>query len=150
MNNLLDNIVKLMNRDLDQLSREIAAYKNEENIWLIDKQIANTAGNLSMHICGNLLHFIGAILGNSDYKRNRENEFAAKNVQRDELLKEIEVTKNSVKTTLEKLNVDEINKDYPQEVLGYKMSTQYFLIHLHGHLNYHLGQVNYHRRLLDN
>lgn len=148
-NSFLDNIKVLMNRELNQLSREISLYKSEENIWVIGKEIANTAGNLTLHICGNLQHFIGNILGNSGYKRNREYEFSAKSVKKSELLKEIETTKDMVNSALQNLPEKEILQDYPQQVLGYKMSKQYFLIHLHGHLNYHLGQINYHRRLLD-
>lgn len=149
MSNFLDDIKTLISRDLDTLSHELISYKSEENIWVIGKDIANTAGNLTLHVCGNLQHFIGTILGKGSYKRNREYEFSVKHISRYELLKEIEITKDTMKATLEKLTSDELQEDYPMEVLGYKMSTFYFLVHLQGHLNYHLGQINYHRRLLD-
>ena len=108
-NSFLDNIKVLMNRELNQLSKEISLYKSEENIWVIGKEIANTAGNLTLHICGNLQHFIGNILGNSGYKRNREYEFSAKSVKKSELLKEIETTKDMVNSALQNLPEKERN-----------------------------------------
>ncbi len=149
MNSFLDNIRFLMSRELDKLAKEVSSYKSEENIWVTGKEIANTAGNLTLHICGNLQHFIGAILGHTSYRRNREYEFSARSVKKNDLQKEIETTKEAVESTLQQISEDELQEDYPLEVLGYKMSKQYFLIHLYGHLNYHLGQINYHRRLLD-
>lgn len=145
----LKNYLNLVNRDLDKLSKEITSFKNEEIIWVIGKGITNSAGNLSLHICGNLQHYIGAILGKSGYKRDRDFEFSAKRINREGLLIEIQKTKDAVNSTLEQLTDESMQEEYPLEVLGYKMTTQYFLIHLHGHLNYHLGQINYHRRLLD-
>lgn len=98
---------------------------------------------------GNLNHFFGAILGNSGYVRNRELEFSLKNIPRTELAQQIEATLNIVISTLDQLSEDDLAKEYPIEPLGYKMTTEYFLIHLFGHLGYHLGQINFHRRLLD-
>lgn len=54
-----------------------------------------------------------------------------------------------IDSALDKLSQGDLEKDYQTEALAYKMTTGYFLIHLLSHLNYHLGQINYHRRLLD-
>ena len=61
----------------------------------------------------------------------------------------VEKLQNVVTASLEGLDESMLAKDYPLEVFGSKMSHSYFLIHLFGHFSYHLGQVNYHRRLLD-
>ncbi|WP_365992421.1 DinB family protein [uncultured Chryseobacterium sp.] len=111
--------------------------------------MANSAGNLALHLVGNLSHFVGAILGNSGYIRNRELEFSLKDVPRAELIQQIEKVTETVTLTLENISAEELEKDFPGEPLGYKMTTAYFLIHLFGHLSYHLGQINYHRRMLD-
>lgn len=99
-----------------------------------------------MHICGNLKHFIGHLLGGTDYLRNREKEFLLSDVEKEELLKNIDETLEIIKSTLKKLDPNSINKKYPIDVLGYEMTTEYFLIHLAAHLNYHLDQINYLRR----
>lgn len=144
-----ESLQSLYKRDLSKLKTEIESYQNEESIWKIDKNILNSTGNLCLHLVGNLNHFFGAILGNSGYVRNREEEFSLKDIPRAELIKQIEKTFNIVISTLDQLSEEDLAKEYPLEPLGYTMTTEYFLIHLFGHLSYHLGQINYHRRLLD-
>ncbi|WP_294316857.1 DinB family protein [Chryseobacterium endophyticum] len=146
---ITENIKSLFIRDLNKLKLEIEAYQTEEVIWKIDKNIANSTGNLALHLVGNLSHFVGAILGNSGYIRNRELEFSLKDVPRVELIQQIEKVTETVTLTLENISAEELEKDFPGDPLGYKMTTGYFLIHLFGHLSYHLGQINYHRRMLD-
>jgi|UPI00064903B1 uncharacterized damage-inducible protein DinB len=146
---MIQSLQSLFTRDLNKLKTEIESYQNEEIIWKIDKNILNSAGNLSLHLVGNISHFVGAILGNSGYIRNRELEFSLKDIPRTELIQQIENTIKVVNSSLEKLSEEELKKEYPIEPLGYTMTTEYFLIHLFGHLGYHLGQINYHRRLLN-
>jgi uncharacterized damage-inducible protein DinB len=148
MNALINSLDKVIQRDLEKLQAEISSYPNEESIWLLKGDIKNTAGNLCLHLCGNLQHFIGKILGGSDYVRDRDREFAVKNVPTKNLLAEIENTKKAVALALTKLDPSVLEKDYPIQVFNEPMTTNYFLLHLAGHLNYHLGQINYHRRLL--
>ena len=144
----INSIDKLIERDLNKLETEINLYKSEDSIWVVDKEIKNSAGNLCLHLCGNLRTYVGAILGKTGYVRDRDYEFAAKGVSRSELINHINQTKVAVKSTLQKLDPAVINKEYEQQVLGYPMTTMYFLIHLTAHFEYHLGQINYHRRLL--
>ena len=142
-------LVELFKRDLDVLNKEISLYSDESKLWLISRDIKNSAGNLCLHICGNLQHFIGAVLGKTEYVRDRDAEFSKKNVPKDQLLNSIETTKEDIATVLESLSEDQLARDYPIDLFKTKMTTSFFLIHLHSHLNYHLGQINYHRRLLD-
>ncbi|MFP3592019.1 DinB family protein [Chryseobacterium sp. SIMBA_038] len=147
---ITESLKSLYTRDFNKLKTEIEAYQNEDSMWKIDENIANSAGNLCLHLVGNLNHFFGAILGNSGYVRNRELEFSLKDIPRIELIEKVEGTLDIVIKTLDQLNENDLEKEYPIEPLGYKMTTEYFLIHLFGHLSYHVGQINYHRRLLDN
>ena len=147
---MIKTLDTLFQRDLENLKTEISSYKAEKNLWKISGTIKNSAGNLCLHLCGNLQHFIGAVLGNSDYVRNRETEFSRKNVPVKELVKEIELTTTVVEKTLNNLKEVQLKETFPINVFSYEMTTEYFLVHLATHLNYHLGQINYHRRLLDN
>jgi len=137
-------------RDLTILRKEISLYTNENSIWKTDKSISNSAGNLCLHLVGNLNTYIGAVLGNSGYIRNRDLEFSLKNVPRNELLSKIDKTIIVVENTLGQLQDTQLSTEYPVLVWEEKTSVAYLLIHLAAHLGYHLGQVNYHRRLLDN
>lgn len=146
---LTDTLKRLYSRDLLKLKEELELYSNEDNIWRVDRNILNTAGNLTLHLVGNLNTYIGAELGNTGYIRNRPEEFSLKNIPRQELISKIERTIEILDTTLDALTEDQLKSEYPQVVAGNKVSTEYFLVHLATHLSYHLGQVNYHRRLLD-
>jgi hypothetical protein len=145
----IESISKLFERDLQKLEEEIKSYRNESSIWKTEGDIKNSAGNLCLHLCGNLQHYIGAVLGDTGYNRNRDLEFSAKGIKQAELIDEIQKTKRSVLATLKMINPDILVKDYPSPVFDYAMSTMHFFIHLQSHFNYHLGQINYHRRLLD-
>lgn len=142
--------IEFFERDLTTLHKEIGLYKNETNLWVISGEISNCSGNLCLHLIGNLNHFIGAILGKTGYVRDRDKEFSTQHVPRPELLASIEKTKHLVNRTLQDLSTEKYNSLYPIEFLGKNMMTDQMLLQLLTHLNYHLGQINYHRRLLDN
>ena len=143
------NLTVIITRDLQKLKSELELYQDEANIWKVDKNIANTAGNLCLHLVGNLNTYIGATLGNTGYVRDRDAEFSLKNVSRKELIQKIEATIAMINTVLPAVDEKTLKDEYPMLVLKEKTSTEYFLVHLAVHLGYHLGQVNYHRRLLD-
>jgi hypothetical protein len=143
------HLIPLFQKDLDKLKEEITLYPKDEQLWQVREGINNSGGNLCLHLTGNLQHFIGAVLGDSGYVRNRDAEFRLKNVPRSKLLEDIDITRNVVTDTLEQLSKNELQKDYPLPVLNEeKTNTSYFLLHLLNHLNYHIGQINYHRRII--
>lgn len=142
-------LIKIFKRDLNKLKKEIELYRHEHNLWLVDKEITNCAGNLCLHLIGNLNAFIGADIGNTGYIRKRDLEFSLKDVPRVELIRKIDEVIIIIETTLLKLTVEDLQKEFSRRVFEEKMTTEYFLVHLTTHLSYHLGQINYHRRLLD-
>jgi len=141
---------KLIIRDLGVLKKEIESYQNEQKIWYVEKQIANTAGNLCLHLIGNLNTYIGAEFGNTGYIRNRPLEFSARDIPRAELIRSIDETILVMEAAFSKLSDEQLTEEYKQRVLDEEsVSNGHFLTHLAMHLSYHLGQINYHRRLLD-
>ncbi|GAG92359.1 unnamed protein product [marine sediment metagenome] len=145
---MTESLNRVMQRNLQQLKKEMAAYANEKDLWLMAGEIPNSAGTLCLHLCGNLQHYIGAVLGNSSYIRQRDAEFTIKNVPEQELQLLIDTTMKVVSNTLRKLESESLTENYPEQIFSTPMTTEYFLIHLASHLGYHLGQINYHRRLL--
>jgi hypothetical protein len=146
---VIDTLKILFDRDLQKLRMELELYKLESNIWRIERNISNSAGNLCLHLIGNLNTYIGGQIGKTNYVRNRDLEFSLKDVPRIELLSRIDATRQVVNHSLSKLTVEELQAEFPLLVLAERTSTEYILIHLATHLAYHLGQINYHRRLLD-
>ena len=144
---IVETLLKLFDRDLLRLEEEISLYPSEESIWKLSGDIKNTAGNLCLHLCGNLQHYIGRNLGRISYQRNRDNEFSAHGLTKAELISEVQKTRQTVRESLETLKPSILETEYPEKVYDYPMTTGYFLIHLTAHLSYHLGQINYHRRM---
>lgn len=136
-------------RDVNRLRNEIEQYQQEITLWQIEGSIANSAGNLCLHLIGNLNTYIGKELGQSGYVRNRDLEFSAKDVSKEELLQKIEATIDVLNRTFDQLTDEQLAQEYPALVFAEKTSIHYMLVHLAAHLSYHLGQINYHRRLLD-
>jgi len=146
---IIPALKSLFARDLSKLRTEISLYSTEANLWKVDKLITNPAGNLCLHLVRNLNTYIGKELGGTNYVRDRDAEFALRNVPKAELLEKVDNTLRIVDLSLDKLSPSDLQKPYPVLVLAETTTTGYFLIHLATHLTYHLGQVNYHRRLLD-
>lgn len=144
-----NELITFFEGELNKLITELELYKNEENIWRIEKNIANSAGNLTLHLIGNLHTFIGKEIGKTDYIRNRALEFTQKNISRIELINSINITIEMITKSLISITNEELKNDYPVLKFSKTETTEYLLIHLIKHLSYHLGQINYHRRLID-
>ncbi len=145
---MIKDFIELYVRDLNKLKSEINLYSDEKKIWELKGDISNTAGNLCLHLTGNLHHFIGAILGNTGYIRDRDAEFALKNIPREKLNENIDSAINVIQTTLTSITDADLKKDFPIEKNGKIETTEHMLLHLYGHLTYHIGQINYHRRMI--
>lgn len=142
-------LTSLFTRELNTLIKELNLFKSDDAIWETVPGVSNSAGNLSLHIIGNLNHFVGHMLGNTDYVRNRDLEFSAKSIEKSRLISDLESTIELIKKVLPTITEENLNSDFPYELNGQKYKTDMFLNHLLLHLSYHLGQVNYLRRFLE-
>lgn len=145
---MLTHLLQLYDRDLTLLATEVTLYPSDESLWKVVPGTSNSGGNLVLHLCGNLRHYIGFRLGQVDYRRDRPAEFATRGLSRGELLTLIELARQAVATALSSIPAARLDELYPEEVLGSPVALGFFLIHLDGHLRYHTGQINYHRRLV--
>ncbi|MES2373289.1 MAG: DinB family protein [Bacteroidota bacterium] len=144
---LTENLAVLFERDIQKLKTEINAYADETKLWITVPGTSNPGGNLCLHLAGNLQHYIGGVLGNSGYLRDRPKEFSDKDIPVPALNGLIDHTASVVVKTIRSLDNKTLANNYPEKVFEYEMTTEYFLLHLLAHLNYHLGQINYHRRM---
>jgi len=146
---LSQTLNSLFERDLNKVIDELNLYQSESNIWQVEGNISNSAGNLALHLVGNLKTYIGKEIGKFNYVRNRDWEFSDKNVLREKIVADLTDTIAIIRDSLKSVSDEDLKKEYPLLVLSGKTSTEYFLVHLATHLNYHLGQINYHRRLIE-
>jgi len=142
------NLRELFLRDLNRLRTEIKNYPTESQLWKNTAETPNSAGSLCLHLCGNIQHFIGHLIGESKYERKREFEFSGQAVPLEKLFSEIDAAEKAVLLGFKKINVNLLDADFPVKLGENQFSFEQMLLHLYGHLNYHLGQLNYHRRLL--
>jgi len=146
---VIEALTELFSRDLLKLKREIELYKKDSNLWRIENSIKNSGGNLCLHLIGNLKTYIGNGLAQIGYVRNREFEFAGKFVDRTTLIEMIDETIQIVNQGLSKISSEQLSQNFPIKVWEKETAMAFTIMHLHAHLNYHLGQINYHRRMLD-
>jgi len=139
-----DELAALFERDLKRLTKEVLAFPSDEDLWVTAAGVTNSAGNLALHLEGNLREFVGRQIGGIPYTRERSLEFSTKRLTRAEIAARIDAVRKFIAPALADAKLDEI---FPEDVLGTPLPTRHFLIHLYGHLNYHLGQINYLRRI---
>lgn len=145
---LTSYLSNLITRELRALSREIQSFPNDDALWQTPPGVTNSAGTLALHLVGNLQYYLGAKLGGTSYRRDREAEFSRRGMSREELAREVEQAIAAVELALPKVTSDTLDADFPEAVGGQTIRTEEFLLHLATHLAYHLGQLDYHRRLV--
>ena len=139
---------RLLERDIHRVIAQVRAFPEERLIWETLPGVSNSAGNLVLHLIGNLSEYIGRQIGGIAFTRQRPREFADKGASSFELIRNLEAVASMASQVVANLQADALAAKYPEAVLGYEMTTIHFLIHLIGHLNYHLGQIDYLRRIL--
>lgn len=135
-------------RELEAFKRELALFPDDASVWTTVPGITNSAGNLALHVAGNLQYFIGTVLGRTGYVRNREQEFGRRSGARVEINAELDAAIAVVRNVLPGISEERLNQDFPEAVMGSKFRTGTFLVHLVAHAGFHLGQAGYLRRVV--
>jgi len=144
---MIPTFKKIFLRDLLALRKEVFSFTDPNNIWKTLPGTTNSAGHLCLHLVGNLNHFMGAGFGKTGYLRNRDLEFTATPVSQNELLKNIDACAEMLETVFNDLSDEILSTEFPLPWRANEFyNTHFMLVQLAGHLNYHLGQINYHRR----
>ncbi len=145
---LANELAALFARDVERLIQELRAFPDTAAVWKTTPGVTNSAGTLALHLEGNLREYIGRQLGQIAYSRQRPLEFSARGVEQSELIARLLAVKTEIPPVIAALTDSQLEAHFPEAVLGKPMKTRQFLIHLEGHLSYHLGQVDYLRRFL--
>jgi Protein of unknown function (DUF1572) len=145
---IANELAELYRRDLTRLVQELSAFPKEETLWQVLPPITNSAANLALHLEGNLREFIGRQLGNIPYSRRRDLEFATKVLPKEDLIRRLQAVLDLIPGIVSGLSGPALEATYPEEVYSPALSTGQFVLSLYGHLNYHLGQIDYLRRMV--
>lgn len=144
-----ETFIQLYSQNFEKLKVEINKYQEEANIWHVPQGVANCGGNLCLHLTGNLNAFIGVGLADSGYIRDREREFAAKDVPRSQLIADIENTKEVVLKGIATIEAEKMGEAFDMKIWNEPKTLHFTLTRLLTHFDYHLGQINYHRRIVE-
>jgi uncharacterized damage-inducible protein DinB len=145
---LVAAVAAILDRDLQALAREVMAYPDERALWATPTGITNSAGTLAIHLAGNIRHYLGAKLGDTGYVRDRAAEFATRDLPRATILGQIEEARTALRAAADRVSDDRQDEDYPEVIAGVRVAMGEYLIHLVSHFAYHLGQLDYHRRMV--
>jgi hypothetical protein len=145
---MIQDLKTLLLKDLASLRLEVERYPDDASLWRALPGIVNPGGNLALHVAGNLQFFIGEQVGHSGYVRHRDREFSVRDLPRAQVLQELDAAAKAVGDALTAMDPATLEQEFPSPMGGQRMATGMFLLHLCSHLSYHLGQINYHRRLL--
>lgn len=140
-------LAELFYRDLTRLLQEVESFPDAAAPWRVLPGITNSAGNLILHIEGNLRLYIGRELGGIAFERHRESEFSTASLSAAELRAKVEYLRDTIPGVIRQLSVESLAEIQPEAISGKRLSTHQYLVHLYGHLNYHLGQIDYLRRI---
>lgn len=143
---LSDDLAALYFRDLTRLVQELQAFPETDACWQTAPGVANAAGTLALHLEGNLREFVGRQVGHIAFTRDRPREFSERGVAQAELIARIEAVRETIPSVIRALSGEALDAPFPEPLFGSTLSTRITLIHLSGHLNYHLGQIDYLRR----
>lgn len=145
---LTAEIALFLLRELDSLRRELEAYSDERLIWHVPRGAPNSAGTLALHLAGNIQHYIGALLGDTGYSRDRDAEFATRDLPRADLLEHVTAARRTVASVLPEVADSSLGEPFPEPMRGVTLTRRQALLHVAAHLAYHVGQIDYHRRLV--
>jgi uncharacterized damage-inducible protein DinB len=143
-----DDVRRILVRELEAFAREVELFPDDEVLWRTVPGITNSAGNLALHACGNMRHFVGAVLGGTGYVRDRPAEFATRAGRREDVARALRETAAVVKTALDRVPESALEAPFPEAHDGVQLPCRRFLLHLCVHLAFHLGQAGYMRRSL--
>jgi hypothetical protein len=142
------DLLVLLRRDLHGFIREVEAFPDDATLWRTVPGIRNSAGNLALHVAGNLRLLLGAVLGGTGYQRDREQELSQRAGSRAEVVAALEGAALELELGLKALTAESLAAPFPMAVGGLQPATGRFLVHLASHLAFHLGQAGYLRRAL--
>jgi hypothetical protein len=145
---VVDDLRRAFMRDTESLRAELGAYPHEPQIWVVPPGTKNSAGTLVLHLTGNLQHYIGGEFGRTGYVRDRDAEFSRRGVSRADLMVEVDRALAAVQAGFRDLTDEALARPFPGGIRGQALPTGLLLLHMSTHLAYHLGQIDYHRRIV--
>ena len=112
----------------------------DKQIWWRSNEESNSIGNLILHLCGNARQWIICGVGAQPDNRDRDAEFAQREIiSRDELLTLLGTTLDEVQTTLRDLDPSLLLEH--RKIQGNDVELLEAIFHVTEHFSMHTGQI---------
>ncbi|MDP4263868.1 MAG: DinB family protein [Bacteroidota bacterium] len=120
---------------------------SEEQVWQRPNEASNSAGNILLHLCGNMRQYIISALGNQPDTRERDKEFSTNGgYSKEDLQNKLVSTVSEVKNIISAVDENKLMKVH--SVQGFNYSGAGIIVHVTEHYSYHTGQVVFWTKLL--
>ena len=125
------------------LHRWVDALTNEQ-FWRKPYPYGNSVGHLVLHLTGNLSYYIGALVAETGYVRDRDKEFTDTHPpHKDEALRAFDQTVAMVVATIRKQSEEDWAKAYTAEREPEAQNRFQVFVRCAGHAYHHVGQIVY-------
>jgi uncharacterized damage-inducible protein DinB len=120
---------------------------NEEQVWARRAENENAAGNLVLHLCGNVRQWIVSAVGARPDVRERDREFSARGgVSIAALTECLRTTVEEAAGVLRAVTAERMAERLV--IQGYKVSVMEAIYHVVEHFSMHTGQIMFATKLL--
>ncbi len=152
MNNKLIDIIKseynlrVIEESLSRINQCLNAL-TEDEIWHRENQNTNSAGNLVLHLCGNIRQYIVSGVGGAADIRVRHVEFdTSRKESKSALINILNQTLSESNTVVQSLSPDKFGDSVT--IQGFNHTRLSAIIHVIEHLSYHTGQITYYTKYI--
>jgi hypothetical protein len=122
---------------------------NTSQIWTRPSSESNSVGIIIQHLHGNLNQWICAGLGESDYVRNRPEEFRDRQqISKDEIVIKVAELAGAVDAVISRISPDSLHD--PKRIQEMDVTVMKALFRALTHLEFHEGQILYIAKMILN
>lgn len=145
---IVENALYRMDESTRMIKKSLAEI-SEDEVWQKPNPSLNSMANLILHLCGNMTQYVISSLGETEDKRNRDDEFSVTGgLTKDELFIKLESVVDDAKRVIFNVTPNQLVK--MRSVQGFSFSGVGIILHAVEHYSYHTGQIAFWVKQLKN
>ena len=145
---IVENALYRMDESTRMIKKSLAEI-SEDEVWQKPNPSLNSIANLMLHLCGNISQYVISSLGETEDKRNRDDEFSVTGgLTKDELFTKLESVVDDAKRVIFNVTPNQLVK--MRSVQGFSFSGVGIILHAVEHYSYHTGQITFWVKQLKN
>jgi uncharacterized damage-inducible protein DinB len=114
---------------------------DDAQLWWRPNEKSNSVGNLTLHVCGAVQHFLNRGVGGQEYKRDRPAEFSTTSLAKAELLAILDESISKAEQTFASLEASRLSDPSTEPTYYSTLFEDLFGVAIH--VAVHTGQIVY-------